>query len=194
MDICCPRCGAPSEPAGHEDGRSYFSCARCKRVWSAPISSFLRAPSTTDRFMTRVMIVDDSEEMVRLLALWLEDEDCDVVTALSGHDALELAATYYPDIVFLDLILPPPDGFRVCEKLKHRLAPEVILMTGVANPLAPRRAADLGVVTLLQKPFDQDAAIQAYRTALERCRRDPLSRLRAHFGALPRAVTSVDPY
>lgn len=187
MDICCPRCGAPSEPAGHEDGRSYFSCARCKRVWSAPIASFARpAGDASDDFVTRVMLVDDSAEMLRLLASWLEDQHCDVVTALSGREALEVAATYYPDIVFLDLILPPPDGFDVCVRLRKRLAPEVILMTGVSNPDAQRRAAELGVVALLQKPFTQEAAIAAYLTALERCRRDPLARLRAHFGALPR--------
>lgn len=191
MDICCPRCGAPSEPAGHEDGRGYFSCAHCKRVWSAPIASFARpADVAPDTFVTRVMLVDDSPEMLRLLALWLEDQNCDVVTALSGREALEVAATYYPDIVFLDLILPPPDGFDVCERLKKRLAPEVILMTGVSNPQAQPRAAQLGVVALLQKPFTQEAAVAAYLKALDRCRRDPLARLRAHFGAVPRQPVS----
>jgi CheY-like chemotaxis protein len=185
MDICCPRCGAPSEPAGHEDGRGYFSCARCKRVWSAPLASVARS-DPADEFVTRVLLVDDSPEMVRLLASWLEDQRCEIFTALTGRDALDLAATYYPDIVFLDLILPPPDGFRVCEKLKRRLAPEVILMTGVSNPEAARQAADLGVVALLQKPFTQETAVSAYLAALERCRRDPLSRLRVHFGSLPR--------
>ena len=190
MDICCPRCGMLSEPAGHEDGRAYFACPQCRRVWSAPLSAFAALSQTPTT--TRVMVVDDSEQMVGLLATWLSDEGCDVLTALSGIEALDVAATYYPDIVFLDVVMPPPDGFRVCEALRQRLAPEVILMTGVPNPRTRLRAAELGVVSLLQKPFTHEAALAAYAAALERCRRDPLARLREHFGSLPRArrVTS----
>ena len=193
MDICCPRCGALAEAAGHEDGRAYFSCVRCRRVWSTPLTSLARSsgpPSQT--FTPRVLVVDDSEQMVGLLAMWLEDEGCEVATALSGHEALDAAATYYPDIVFLDLVLPPPDGFQVFEGLKQCLAPEVILMTGVSSPDIARRAARLGAVAMLHKPFTREAAIAAYGIAYDRCRRDPLLRLREHFGSLPR-IRSVLP-
>jgi hypothetical protein len=44
----------------------------------------------------------------------------------------------------------------------------------------------MGVVALREKPFTREAALAAYNTAVERCRRDPLSRLRAHFGGVPR--------
>ncbi len=188
MDICCPRCEIPAEPVGHEDGRAYFSCPGCKRVWSTSLASLTWTPKPqASGFVPRVLVVDDSEQMVGLLAMWLEDEGCEVLTALSGREALDVAATYYPDIAFIDIVLPPPDGFQVCEALRHRLMPEIILMTGVSNPSVPRRAAELGIVTLLQKPFTQDAAMAAYAVALDRCRRDPLSRLREHFGSVPRA-------
>jgi CheY-like chemotaxis protein len=187
MNICCPRCGSAAEPAGHEDGRAYFACPVCQRVFSAELASFApHAGRTPGALATRVMVVDDSDEMVGLLRMWLEDEGCEVFTALSGRDALDMAATYYPDVVFVDLIMPHPDGFHVCEHLRQRLRPEVILMTGVTNPEARRRGSELGVVALLEKPFSRDAAIGAYNTAVERCRRDPLSRLRAHFGGVPR--------
>jgi CheY-like chemotaxis protein len=124
--------------------------------------------------------------MLGLMSAWLEDEGCVVVTAGSGSEALESAAAYYPDVAFLDLVLPPPDGFKVCEALKRRLAPEVVLMTGMPNPRHAQRAAELGVVALLLKPFTREAVLGALSTALERCRRDPLSGLRTHFGALPR--------
>jgi CheY-like chemotaxis protein len=186
MNICCPRCGTLAEAAGHEDGRAYFACPQCQRVFSAELASFARPPGTPGTVPTRVLVVDDSDEMVRLVRMWLEDEGCEVFTALSGRDALDVAATYYPDVVFLDLIMPHPDGFYVCQALKQRLRPEVILMTGVATAEARRRASELGVVALLEKPFSHAAAVAAYNTAIERCRRDPLSRLRAHFGGVPR--------
>jgi len=46
-------------------------------------------------------------------------------------------------------------------------------------------------VALLEKPFTRDAAIAAFNTAVERCRRDPLSRLRAHFGGVPRLPSDL---
>ena len=125
--------------------------------------------------------------MLGLMSAWLEDEDCVVVTASSGAEALDAAAVYYPDVVFLDLVLPPPDGFAVCEALKSRLSPEVVLMTGMPNATNAQRAAELGVVALLLKPFTREAVVAALTTALERCRRDPLSGLRTHFGSHPRS-------
>ena len=135
----------------------------------------------------RVLIVDDSAELAGLLTAWLEDEGCVVITAGSGREAMDAAAVYYPDVVFLDLILPGLDGFQVCEALRRQhLSPEVILMTGYSNPEYAHRGADLGVVALLQKPLTREAVVAALSTALERCRRDPLGGLRAHFGVHPR--------
>ena len=149
--------------------------------------SAIASPRGARGDQTRVLVVDDSAEMAELLAAWLEEEGCSVVTAGSGREAMEAAAVYYPDVVFVDVILPGLDGFHVCEALRRRhLSPEVILMTGYLNPEYPSRGAELGVVALLQKPLTREAVIAAFKTALERCRRDPLGGLRAHFGAHPR--------
>jgi CheY-like chemotaxis protein len=186
MDTRCPRCGGVAEPAGHEDARAFFQCVPCGRVWATHLSAIAETGYGDSRNVPRVLVADDSAEMLGLMSAWLEDEGCIVVTAASGRDALEAAATYYPDVAFLDLVLPPPDGFQVCEALKKRLAPEIVLMTGMPNPQNARRAAELGVVSLLHKPLTQEAVIGALNAALERCRRDPLSGLRSHFGAYPR--------
>jgi CheY-like chemotaxis protein len=186
-DIRCPRCGGPAEPAGHEDARAFFQCRSCSRVWATHLSAIAARHSPgSEAGAPRVLVADDSPEMLGLMSAWLEDEDCVVVTASSGAEALDAAAVYYPDVVFLDLVLPPPDGFAVCEALKARLAPEVVLMTGMPNETNARRAAELGVVALLIKPFPREAVIGALTTALERCKRDPLAGLRTHFGAHPR--------
>ena len=135
----------------------------------------------------RVLVVDDSNELTGLLSIWLEDEGYAVVTATSGREALDAASVYYPDIVLLDLIMPPPDGFAVCEALRNPLPPQVILMTGLSDSQHVRRALELGVVSLLRKPLTREAVVDAVGIAAERCRRDPLSKLRWHFGMHPRA-------
>jgi len=139
------------------------------------------------RGSVRILVVDDSDELRGLIAAWLEDEGYAVVTAGSGREALDAAAVYYPDIVVLDLVIPPPDGFEVCEALRNQLAPQVILMTGLSDPDHVRRALELGVVSLLRKPFIRESLVDAVAIAAERCRRDPLSKLRWHFGMHPRA-------
>lgn len=180
MDMQCPWCGAPATPAGHEDARAFFECRLCNRVWATELASFVDSSGPRP---VRVLVVDDSAEMVGLLSLWLEDEGCTVVTALSGRQALDAAAVYYPDVVFLDLVLPPPDGFHVCRALRERLSPEVVLMTGMTDPEYSRRAEDLGVAAVLLKPLTRETVLDALAKALDRGRRDPLSGLRAHFGA-----------
>ena len=186
-DTRCPRCGGPAEPAGHEDARAFFECRSCSRVWATHLSALAtRGRSGTQSGAPRVLVADDSPEMLGLMAAWLEDADCVVVTAGSGGEALDAAEVYYPDVAFLDVVLPPPDGFAVCQALRSRLSPEVVFMTGMSNPTYAPRAAELGVIALLLKPLTREAVLGALTTALERCRRDPLSGLRTHFGAHPR--------
>jgi CheY-like chemotaxis protein len=185
MDTRCLQCGGPADPAGHEDGHAFFQCPTCGRVWATDLIATASRSGPRER-LPRVLVADDAPEMLRLMTAWIEDEACDVITALSGRAALDAAGLFDPDVVFLDVIMPPPGGFEVCEALNQRRAPAVVLMTGVPGPETARRAADLGVVALLIKPFDREAVIGALATALTRCRLDPLSGLRLHAGAHPR--------
>jgi len=101
MNICCPRCGGLAEPAGHEDARAFFQCPTCSRVWATHISAsaIQDLPAST---APRVLIADDSREMLGLLTAWLEDEGCVVVAASSGREAIDSANAYKPDVAFVD--------------------------------------------------------------------------------------------
>lgn len=67
----------------------------------------------------RVLVVDDLEPNVKLLEAKLRAEYFEVVTALSGRDAIEIAQTQQPDIVLLDVMMPGMDGFETCARLKN---------------------------------------------------------------------------
>lgn len=166
MDMRCPRCGGATEIAGHEDGRAFYVCESCSRVWPLPLT-----PRTSSLPFalppTRVLLADDDEPMVQLVGMWLEDENCEVLRALSGHEALDLASVYDPEIAFVDIFMPPPDGYRVCEALKTRAPTEVVLMTGVSTP-DMQRAADVDAVMLLRKPFTHEDAVAALVAARRR--------------------------
>jgi CheY-like chemotaxis protein len=166
MNITCPRCGGPAEPAGHEDARAFFQCPACSRVWATHVSALLERPSTAST-PPRVLVADDSPEMLGLLSAWLEDEGCLVIPVGSGREALDAAIAYRPDVAFLDVVLPPPDGWQLSAALTQRLALTVVLMTGMPKP-DMRRVSESGALLLLQKPFPREAVIHALTSALAR--------------------------
>jgi CheY-like chemotaxis protein len=167
MTMVCPRCGNPAIPAGHEDARAFFQCDTCNRIWMVHLTAGTTGRNQAPR--TRVLVVDDSDQLVGLVGMWLEDEGYDVITATSGSQALENASIHHPDVVLLDLIIPAPDGFAVCQALRrHARPPEIVLMTGLSDPARLRRAEDLGVFALLHKPLTQDSVLDVVSRARRR--------------------------
>jgi two-component system, OmpR family, response regulator len=165
----CPRCGAQAVVVGYEDARTYYQCENCKRVWTTEVTAPPVAKAAQPPL--RVLVADDSDELAGLLAMWLEDEGYSVVTATSGRRALDVAALHRPEIAIIDVVMPPPDGFEVCEALQARPeAPEVILMTGILDPVRLERAGDLHVAELLRKPFTQEVVIAAVAAVAKRYR------------------------
>jgi CheY-like chemotaxis protein len=165
MDILCPRCGTPATPAGHEDARAIYRCELCNRVWMTHL-----VPAATGRVEgsapTRVLVVDDSDQLVELIGAWLEDEGYLVETATTGSRAIAAAAAVSPDVVLLDLILPPPDGFTVCEILQRgQRPPAIVIMTGISDPNRLRRIDELGVCAVLKKPLLQETVLDAVSRA-----------------------------
>jgi two-component system cell cycle response regulator len=122
-----------------------------------------------NRTPVRVLVADDSDLLVGLLASWLEVEGYGVLTASTGRQALDVAAVHQPEIVLLDLIMPQLDGFETCVKLKRLpQPPEIILMTGVSDPDHLNRALDLCAGTLLRKPLEAETLVAAVASAVRR--------------------------
>ena len=69
----------------------------------------------------RVLVVDDEVPLARIVASYLEHEGYEVVLAHDGLEAVDLAATFRPDVVILDIMLPGLDGMEVCRVLRQLL-------------------------------------------------------------------------
>lgn len=67
----------------------------------------------------RILIVDDSHSIVRMIQVVLEKEGWQILTAFNGKDGLELARSQKPDLIVLDIIMPVMDGYQVCEALQR---------------------------------------------------------------------------
>lgn len=113
--------------------------------------------------MIRVVVVDD-EEMIRsaIVALLALEEDLDVVgEAGNGADGLDLVRTHAPDVVLLDLEMPPTDGIEVATQIDG-LARSV-LMTRHARPGVLRRAMAAGIAGFVPKSSPVSALAQVIR-------------------------------
>jgi CheY-like chemotaxis protein len=164
MDIRCPRCGNLAGPAGHEDARAFYRCENCDRVWMTFVAA--EPAASARRVPAKVLVVDDSPDLLALVTAWLQDEGFIVFTATSGMQALDIAESHAPDVVLLDVIIPPPDGFAVCESLQRReRPPEIILMTGLEDPGRMRRVDELGGLVLLRKPLTNAIVVESVERA-----------------------------
>jgi len=77
----------------------------------------------------RILVVDDEPPMVELVRGYLVREGWDVVTAVDGAQALEMARSEHPDVVVLDLMLPGVDGNEVCRQIRTFSDAYVVMLT-----------------------------------------------------------------
>src|ERR1700729_3814450 len=79
--------------------------------------------------VTRVLIVEDEKDIVRLLKYNLEKEGYGVLTASDGEAGLAVARAEKPDFIILDLMLPKLDGMQVCRTLRAEMSTPIMMLT-----------------------------------------------------------------
>ena len=117
----------------------------------------------------RVLLVDDESNIRRMVGALLESDGFEIVEAPDGHAALARLVEELPDVVLLDLMMPPgPDGLATLEQIRKR-APQVpvVMMSGKANLADAVRATKLGAFQFLEKPLTPEGVLVALRSALE---------------------------
>lgn len=107
---------------------------------------------------SRILIADDNPTNVELLEVYLGELDCEIAIAVDGRDTLEKVATFKPDLLLLDIMMPKLSGFEVCQKLKTDSATKgtMILMVTALNELGDiERAVNAGTDDFLSKPVNK---------------------------------------
>ncbi|CAH1648751.1 Diguanylate cyclase [Hyphomicrobiales bacterium] len=118
----------------------------------------------------RILVVDDIAANLKLLEAKLSAEYFDVVTALSGREAIAVCERGEADIVLLDVMMPGMNGFEVCRRLKSTPATAhipVVMVTALDQPRDRLQGLDAGADDFLTKPLD-DAALFARVRSLAR--------------------------
>jgi CheY-like chemotaxis protein len=109
--------------------------------------------------MAKILVVDDEEDIRKLLVTLFEDAGYQVVTASDGREALEVAKAEHPDLIFLDILMPIMDGFQACAAL--RKDPEtkdtfIAFLTARDLPEDWDRGLQSDADMYIAKPFQSD--------------------------------------
>ncbi len=77
--------------------------------------------------MARILIADDDDASIDVMSTALSAEGHQVVIAVDGEQALEMAVSEKPDLVFLDIMMPKIDGYETCKRIrKHAAVPDAL--------------------------------------------------------------------
>jgi len=108
-----------------------------------------------------ILLIDDEADIREVVQMSLELSDFGrewkAIAAASGNEGLELARQHQPDAILLDVMMPDIDGPTTLKKLKADPTTQsipVIFLTAKLRAKDPHRYKELGVVTVLEKPFD----------------------------------------
>ena len=117
-----------------------------------------------------ILIADDEPVNLTMLTQVLIQEGYDVRPALSGELAIESVASKPPDLILLDIMMPPGmDGYEVCRHLKSRDASKdipIIFISALNDHKDKVRAFQAGGQDFISKPFQADDLLERVRTQL----------------------------
>ena len=104
---------------------------------------------------TKVLLVDDEEQFVDVLAQRLQTRDFQVSTAFTGDDAIAFVEEHDVDVIVLDVLMPGRDGIETLREVKRiRPISEVIMLTGHGTVETAIQGMKLGAYDYLMKPTD----------------------------------------
>jgi len=116
--------------------------------------------------MSKIMIVDDEQDLREMLRFMMENEGFETMMAEDGDDFLDKLDSFQPDLVTLDVMMPGLTTSEILEKLKgRRCNPKIILLTVVRFSEEEKdRLFKMGnIVDYIPKPFEFDDLMNAVK-------------------------------
>ncbi|MHB8378489.1 MAG: response regulator [Acidimicrobiales bacterium] len=120
------------------------------------------------RYVTTILVVDDDHSLCRALAKGLGAHGYDVVTAMTGHEAISLAAKTYPQLLIVDLGLPQFSGVEVITAVRGWSSAPILVTSTRPQEAQKETALGAGADDYLMKPFGINELLSRLRSALRR--------------------------
>jgi phosphate regulon transcriptional regulator PhoB len=121
--------------------------------------------------MTKILIVDDEQDIADLVSYNLEKEGYTTIKAYDGGDVLKTVKTQKPDLLILDLMLPRMNGLDICRAIRANSETAhlpIIMLTAKADEVDKIIGLEIGADDYMTKPFSVKELIARVRTVLRR--------------------------
>ncbi len=137
---------------------------------------------------SKILIADDNPTNVELLEAYLSDFDCQIMASGDGRDTLDKVASFQPDLILLDIMMPKLSGFEVCRKIKDDPATKrimILMVTALSEPGDIERGVTAGCDDFLSKPINKTELLKRVQNMLRlRHVTDELERLRRYIDSM----------
>jgi two-component system KDP operon response regulator KdpE len=123
----------------------------------------------------KILIIDDEETTVQLIAILLERRNYKTVKAYSAEEGLRLAYRHQPDLVLLDIMMPDMDGWEVCKRLREMSDVPIIFLTARDETTDIVKGLEMGADDYVVKPYNNEELVARVRAHLRRSPRPNMS-------------------
>ena len=135
-----------------------------------------------------ILVVDDEQNIIELVRLYLEQEGFRVEAANTGKAALEKIKTVDPALLVLDLMLPEIDGWEVCRRVRANSDLPIIMLTARDDDVDKIVGLEIGADDYMTKPFNPRELVARVKAILRRSERAAAPTKTFHIGDL-----TIDP-
>lgn len=118
--------------------------------------------------MSKILIIEDEPELVKVLRDYLENAGFSVETAYQGDTGLTLWDQTRPDLVLLDLNLPGMDGLDVAREIRRKAETPIIMLTARVDEMDQLVGLEIGADDYITKPFSPRIVVSKVRAVLRR--------------------------
>ena len=118
--------------------------------------------------MTTLLIVDDNQQILSVLARYAQESGYQVLLAQDGREALDTFASHEVHLILLDVMMPNVDGFEVCRQIRKKSTVPIILITARGEDFERIMGLDIGADDYIVKPFSPGEVMARIRAVLRR--------------------------
>ncbi|MCL2717453.1 MAG: response regulator transcription factor [Lachnospiraceae bacterium] len=116
----------------------------------------------------KILIVDDDENIAELISLYLTKECFETMIVHDGEAALAAYASFEPNLILLDLMLPGIDGYQVCREVRAKASTPIIMLSAKGEVFDKVLGLELGADDYVEKPFDAKELVARVKAVLRR--------------------------
>ena len=116
----------------------------------------------------KILIVDDDANIAELIELYLTKECFQCMQANDGEEALKKNASFQPDLILLDIMLPGIDGYDVCREIRKTSTVPIIMLSAKGEVFDKVLGLELGADDYIIKPFDSKELVARVKAVLRR--------------------------